>query len=87
MPLYTKARLRLRSCLGIQRLSSVFIAGIATPSPTPIIARHSSSVGRPARAATGVSTVARDHQRTPKPSTTLPPMRSAHTPPATCVSK
>lgn len=63
------------------------MAGMATPSPMPIAARHTSSGASPAFAATGVIAVARLHHATPKPSTTLPPMRSAHTPPATCVSR
>ena len=82
IPLYTTARLLLRSTVGTHRLSSVFIAGIATPSPMPMHARTSRSTGRPACAATGVSAVASDHHATPKPSTRLPPKRSDHTPPA-----
>lgn len=40
-----------------------------------------SKKGRPALAATGVKTVAIDHQATPKPSTCFPPILSAHMPP------
>jgi hypothetical protein len=65
----------------------LFIAGIATPSPTPIMARAASSTGSPICAANGVSTVAMDHHTTPNPRTFLPPYRSAQTPPATCVSR
>ena len=63
------------------------MAGMATPSPTPMQARASSSTGRPMLAAKGVAAVARLHQITPKASTFLPPKRSAHTPPATCVRR
>lgn len=45
-------------------------------------ARIISKNGRPIFAATGVKIVAMDHQTTPKPSTTLPPILSAHMPPA-----
>eukprot|EP00983_Pelagomonas_calceolata_P090417 1157418-Pelagomonas_calceolata.AAC.8 len=65
--------------------SSVFIAGMATPSPMPMRARAASSVGRPWLAAHGVSAVAALHHSTPSPSTNLPPKRSAQIPPATCV--
>ena len=61
------------------------MAGMATPSPTPMHARANSSAGRPSEAARGVRAVAMLHQMTPKPSTALPPYLSAHTPPATCV--
>ncbi len=63
------------------------MAGIATPSPTPMQARMTSSTGRPRLAARGVRAVAIDHQITPKLSTRLPPNLSAHTPPRTWVSK
>ena len=56
--------------------------GMATPSPMPMQALAASSAGSPNRAAKGVSTVASDHQITPKPRMRLPPYLSAHTPPA-----
>ena len=65
--------------------SRLFMAGMATPSPTPMHARANRSAGRPSEAARGVRAVAMLHQMTPKPSTALPPYLSAHTPPATCV--
>lgn len=49
----------------------------------PMHARAASRVGRPNDAAAGVSTVAADHQTTPKPRTFLPPTRSARSPPRT----
>ena len=67
--------------------SRLFIAGMATPSPTPMHARANKRAGRPKLAARGVKTVAMLHQMTPNPSTVLPPYLSAHTPPATCVVK
>ena len=67
--------------------SRLFMAGMATPSPTPMHARANKRAGRPKLAARGVKTVAMLHQMTPKPSTVLPPYLSAHTPPATCVVK
>jgi hypothetical protein len=47
IPLYTKANERLRSSTGTQRDSKLFIAGIATPSPTPIHARTNRRAGSP----------------------------------------
>ena len=63
------------------------MAGIATPSPMPMHARAASSTGSPICAAKGVAMVAIDHQTTPKPRMRLPPNLSAHTPPATWVSR
>ena len=63
--------------------SKLFMAGIATPSPTPIQARMTSSTGNPKLAARGVRAVAMDHQATPKLRTLLPPNLSAQTPPKT----
>lgn len=65
----------------------LFMAGMATPSPTPMQALMVSSTGNPNPAAMGVKAVAMDHQITPKLKTRLPPNLSAHTPPNTCVSK
>lgn len=67
--------------------SRLFIAGMATPSPTPMQARMTSSTGSPRLAASGVKAVAMDHHITPKLSTLLPPNLSAHTPPATWVNR
>lgn len=50
-------------------------------SPIPINARMISKNGSPILAATGVKTVATDHQTTPKPNTGFPPNLSAHMPP------
>jgi hypothetical protein len=44
-------------------------------------ARVISKKGSPILAAIGVSIVAIDHQTTPKPKTTFPPILSAHMPP------
>lgn len=63
--------------------SRLFMAGMATPSPTPMHALMVSSTGNPNPAAMGVSAVAMDHQITPKLRTLLPPNLSAHTPPKT----
>mmetsp|Transcript_28317 Transcript_28317/g.92451 ORF Transcript_28317/g.92451 Transcript_28317/m.92451 type:complete len:241 (-) Transcript_28317:315-1037(-) len=87
IPEYTSARLRERSSPGTHLERMLFIAGIATPSPTPMHARAARSAGKPSRAAIGVSIVATDHHTTPNPSTAFPPTRSANTPPATCVSR
>eukprot|EP00955_Chlamydomonas_euryale_P090181 364517-Chlamydomonas_euryale.AAC.7 len=73
IPEYTSESDRDRSLTGTQRESMLFIAGIATPSPMPIRQRAHSSGTRPIDAATGVSAVARLHQMTPTPSTSLPP--------------
>ena len=59
---------------------------MATPSPTPIIAREKSSTGMPMLAAMGVITVAMLHHTTPNPSTFFPPILSASSPPPTCVA-
>lgn len=53
-------------------------------SPMPMKARTNSKKGKPSFAAIGVRAVAMDHQTTPNPSTVLPPIVSAHIPPATC---
>lgn len=50
-------------------------------SPIPMKARIMSKHGSPTLAAIGVKTVAIDHQITPKPSTSFPPILSAHIPP------
>lgn len=44
-------------------------------------ARTTSKYGSPNLAAIGVKIVAKDHQITPKPSTSFPPILSAHIPP------
>lgn len=50
-------------------------------SPIPMKARIISKKESPIRAAIGVKTVATDHQTTPKPNTSFPPILSAHMPP------
>lgn len=50
-------------------------------------ARITSKNGSPILAATGVKTVAIDHQTTPKPSTSFPPSLSAHMPPTICATE
>ena len=53
-------------------------------SPIPIKARMTSKKGSPILAAIGVRIVAIDHQTTPKPKTSLPPILSAQIPPTIC---
>lgn len=53
-------------------------------SPIPIKARITSKNGSPILAAIGVRIVAIDHQITPKPNTSLPPILSAQIPPTIC---
>lgn len=50
-------------------------------SPIPMKARIISRKGSPILAAIGVIMVAIDHQTTPKPNTSFPPILSAHIPP------
>mmetsp|Transcript_19014 Transcript_19014/g.48297 ORF Transcript_19014/g.48297 Transcript_19014/m.48297 type:complete len:290 (+) Transcript_19014:1348-2217(+) len=87
MPLYTSDSERDRSLAGTHLDSRLFMAGMATPSPIPMSARAAHSGTSPADAAAGVRAVAMDHHTTPAPSTSLPPNLSAHTPPATCVTR
>ena len=63
-----------------------WMAGKATPSPSPIATRMSSSMGTPSAAAPGVSAVVRLHAVTPSASTPLPPCASASAPPSSCGS-
>mmetsp|Transcript_17668 Transcript_17668/g.43687 ORF Transcript_17668/g.43687 Transcript_17668/m.43687 type:complete len:341 (-) Transcript_17668:869-1891(-) len=67
------ATARERSALGTHLAVRLFMHGSATPSPSPITARVSSSSGRLVMAAYGVAMVAMDHSRMPAPSTALPP--------------
>mmetsp|Transcript_2369 Transcript_2369/g.6385 ORF Transcript_2369/g.6385 Transcript_2369/m.6385 type:complete len:335 (-) Transcript_2369:531-1535(-) len=87
MPLYTSPRLRLRNLRGTHFATTAFIAGMATPSPIPIMTRTNARTEIPMPAANGVSAVASDHHTTPRPSTYFPPYLSARTPPSTCVHR
>jgi hypothetical protein len=60
-----------------------WIAGKATPSPTPNSTRAAISGTVPAAAAWGVITVKSDHRATPAVSTGLPPYLSAREPAVT----
>ena len=86
MPPLEKATERARSFSGIQRAYWANIAGKVTASPMPIRMRTITSTTNPKAAAGGVITVNSDQSRTPKPSTTLPPKRSASLPPMICSS-
>ena len=87
MPLLFTAMPRERSCMGNQREYKVYTDGKVTASPRPMAIRAAINAVNPPMAATGVSTVNRDHHNTPVNNTTLPPKRSARRPPTTCVSR